>query len=86
MFLAGSATMFLLTAGPVVSGRAFANVYLFMIFLGYPLSDPNYSLNANCLELQMSNWKSQIIYWGGKKEISHPVIGASHTLYGASSS
>lgn len=81
MFLAGSATMFLLIAGPVVSGRAFANVYLFLIFLGYPLSDPNYSVNANCLELQMSNWKSQIIYWGGGGNQSPSDWGISHFVW-----
>lgn len=46
MFLAGSATAFLLIAGSVVSGRAFANACLFV-------SDSKNSVNAKCLELQM---------------------------------
>lgn len=54
MFLAGSAAVFLLTAGPAVSGRAFANVCLFVSdFQGYHPSDTRNSVNAKHLELQM---------------------------------
>lgn len=82
MFLVGSATVFLLIAGPVVSGRAFANVCLCVSdFLGCHPSDPKNSVHAKCLELQMKSWKDSDNLLGEKK-INHPVIGACHTLYG----
>lgn len=86
MFLAGSATVFLLIAGPVVSGRAFANVCLFVSdFLVYHPSDPKNSVNAKCLELQMKSLEVADNNGGGKI-ISHPVIGASHTFCGVNNS
>lgn len=56
IFPAGTATVFLLTTGPVVSDPAFANVYLpVSVCLSYHPSNPKNGVNAKCLELQVKS-------------------------------
>lgn len=82
MFLDGSAPVFLLLTGPVLSGKAFANICLFVSdFLGYLPSDPMNSVNAKYLELQMKSLEVADNLFGEKNKRSSSDDCISHFVW-----